>query len=96
MTETVEAPEFTKQDLEQAMQHLVNTADGAAQMHARVMSSKGQSGRAYAIINYPEQIPPLHRAAVAVMQQEGMEAGISDGRFLNSIMFPGREVIVRG
>lgn len=85
--ELVELPAFTTEELQQAAQQLVGQADLNAQNAAR----PGFKG--YAIINYPGEIPPLHRAAVDMLKAEGkIICGYSKGTFNNCISFHGREV----
>ena len=87
-TETVEQSEYTTEQIAQACQDLVGRAEANARMAAQTR------GKGHAWVAYPGEIPALDKLAAEQLQSEGHEVGISQGSFANTIMFPGREIIL--
>lgn len=79
--------EVTEEELVAYANDLLARADSVAQMAAAAR------GKGYAIVSYPDRIPELDRQAAEALQKNGHDVGISKGAFLNTISFPGREVI---
>jgi hypothetical protein len=80
--------EYTAEEIQEAANALVASADANAKMAAQRSGKVG-----YATVSYLEHIPEIDILAARTLEDAGHKLVVSSGTFLNSIGFPERKVV---